>query len=261
MRSFFSRLAMLDEDKLTAREERLVQYVQNNLQHIVKNEMKIERLAQEAGTGYSAIYSLLTKLNLRGYRDFIMALSDDAINIENDLVQNDEQVTSSLINLIKQNYTITDRKEIHQTLTLIHQSERVFLVAWEPSLLEVVQELENFLVLHSQNVYFLFNQFSMIENRIRNTKKGDLFIFYTFYSNNDLLVRLIKKIKTNQANIVLISSRLADPNISKYVDSIHTLITTANHLEKEKLYISKTIPFLYFNDLLIYHYTNSKRYK
>jgi len=129
MRSFFSRLAMLDEDKLTPREERLVEYVQGNLQHIVKNEMKIERLAQEAGTGYSAIYGLLTKLNLRGYRDFIMALSDDAINIENDLVQNDEQVTSNLINLIKQNYTITDRKEIHQTLTLIHESERVFLVA------------------------------------------------------------------------------------------------------------------------------------
>jgi len=120
---------MLDEDKLTPREERLVEYVQGNLQHIVKNEMKIERLAQEAGTGYSAIYGLLTKLNLRGYRDFIMALSDDAINIENDLVQNDEQVTSNLINLIKQNYTITDRKEIHQTLTLIHESERVFLVA------------------------------------------------------------------------------------------------------------------------------------
>jgi hypothetical protein len=74
MRSFFGRLATLPAEAITNNETKLINYIKTHSKEIVKTNMKIEKLAQEVGTGYSAIYALLKKLRFHGYKDFSLAL-------------------------------------------------------------------------------------------------------------------------------------------------------------------------------------------
>ncbi|ATG97621.1 MurR/RpiR family transcriptional regulator [Mesoplasma lactucae] len=259
MKSFFGKLAMIDEKKLTHREKQIVKYIRDNLQAIVSNEMKIERLAQEAGTGYSAIYGLLQKIGIHGYRDFILALTTDAENAKMDIANNDELVAEDLIQLIRQNHSVIDKKNINKTLTLIRKSRRIFISYWENELMNPAEELESFLVGQNADVYLVNNDSQTIQNRADHARNGDLFIFYSMVSNGEKLQKIMATIKDKGANIILISARIAATPISRLSDSIHTLITTyGDPKKKNATYLSKNIPFLYFNDLLIYHFVNTK---
>jgi DNA-binding MurR/RpiR family transcriptional regulator len=127
MRSFLAKLSTIDEKNLTTRELQIVDYIKNNLQVIVSNNMKIEQLAQEVGTGYSAIYGLLNKLNIKGYRDFSISLANDADSAEIEIAKDDENVVNGYVNLIKQNYSLIEKRTLFETLQLIQNAPRVFV--------------------------------------------------------------------------------------------------------------------------------------
>jgi DNA-binding MurR/RpiR family transcriptional regulator len=128
MRSFFGKLATIDEDNLTTQEKLVVEYLKNNLQNVVNSNMKIERLAQEVGIGYSAIYGLLKKLNINGYRELSMSLSNDLNNLNVIAAEGDENVANAYNSLIKQNYSLIEKKQISDALNLINNASRIFIV-------------------------------------------------------------------------------------------------------------------------------------
>lgn len=127
MASFLGKLATIDEDNLTSREKEIVKYIKENLQNIVSTNMKIAHLAQEVGTGFSAIYALLKKMGISGYRDFMISLGNDAHNVQLDIANDDEKITTSYTNLIVQNYALLDKRSLFETLKLINNADRIFV--------------------------------------------------------------------------------------------------------------------------------------
>ncbi|AGR40787.1 MurR/RpiR family transcriptional regulator [Spiroplasma taiwanense] len=257
MRSFLSKLTTIDEKDLTIKEKKIVEYIKNNLKEIVDTNMKIERMAQEAGTGYSAIYGLLKKLNIKGFRDFAISLANDAENQEINVAKNDENVVAGYINIIKQNYALIEKRSIFDTLNVIKNANRIFFCYWENLLAGPTQELSNFFYKNSYNTFLLDSDQETLRQRIKSSKENDVFIFFTRYGNSTRLDNFIEIIGKLNRKIIYISGKIANPDVTKYLSSIHTLIVDNPDQTIYKGYISHSVPFNYFNDLLIYHYLNS----
>lgn len=261
MRSFLAKLATIDEQQLTSRELQIVEYIKKNLQTIVSSNMKIERLAQEVGTGYSAIYGLLYKLNIKGYRDFAILLANDADSAEIEIAKNDENVTNNYTNVIKQNYSLIEKKQLFETLKLIRSAQRIFVCHWEGVLSGPALELENFFYSLGMLVAQLDSDWDTINQRVDSMQKNDLFIFYTKYGTSQHLKIIIEKIHSKGGKIVFLSGRMPSATIVKNTDSIHTLLIDPFNTKNRELGISRSVPFHYFNDLLIYHYLYAKKSK
>ncbi|QHX36340.1 MurR/RpiR family transcriptional regulator [Spiroplasma sp. BIUS-1] len=258
MRSFLSKLTTIDDKDLTIKEKKIVEYIKTHLKEIVDTNMKIERMAQEAGTGYSAIYGLLKKLNIKGFRDFAISLANDAENQEINVAKNDENVVSGYINIIKQNYALIDKKSIFETLNIIKSSKKVFFCYWENLLSGPAQELSNFFYKNGYNVYLLDSDQETIRDRIKTSNEDDVFVFFTRYGNSTRLDNAIKELGEMKRKVVYISGKVASYDINKYLSSIHTLIVDNPDTSIFKGHISHSVPFNYFNDLLIYHFLNSE---
>ncbi|ATZ16778.1 hypothetical protein ELUMI_v1c00500 [Williamsoniiplasma luminosum] len=255
MRSFLGKLATIDKNKLTTRETKIVDYIKKNLQMIVATNMKIVTLSQEVETGYSAIYGLLKKLNIQGYRDFSISLANDAEAIEIDISKNDEHVTNGYISMIQHNYSLLEKKVMFETLKLIKNTSRLYIVYWESVLRGATTELANFFYSQKLPVILLDSDWDTINQRVLDADKGDLFIFYTKYGTSLHLEKVITRIKDKNAKVVFVSGRIPSPQIQKNSDSVHTLVID-NVDENKEVVLSKSVPFHYFNDLLIYHYNH-----
>ncbi|QGS51545.1 MurR/RpiR family transcriptional regulator [Spiroplasma tabanidicola] len=260
MRSFLSKLTTIDEKDLTIKEKKIVDYIKNHLKEIVETNMKIERMAQEAGTGYSAIYGLLKKLNIKGFRDFAILLANDAENQEINIAKNDENVVYGYINLIKQNYALIEKRSIFETLNVIRDvsNARVFFCYWENLLSGPAQELFNFFYKEGYNAILLDSDQEILKDRINSSVENDVFVFFTRYGNSSRLNSFIESIGELKRKIVYVSGKVASNNITQYLTSIHTLIVDNPDQKVFKGHISQSVPFNYFNDLLIYHYLNSE---
>ncbi|ATZ19012.1 hypothetical protein ESOMN_v1c06300 [Williamsoniiplasma somnilux] len=258
MRSFLAKLATIDEKTLTSRELQIVSYVKSNLQTIVANNMKIEKLAQEVGTGYSAIYGLLNKLNIKGYRDFSISLANDADSAEIEVAKDDENVVNKYISIIKQNYSLIEKRSLFESLKLIKNAPRIFVTYWENVLRGPAMELENFFFEQNLSVVLLDSDWDTINQRVDRIQKNDLFIFLTKYGTSKHLERIIEKIKYHGGKIIFVSGRMPTTMVSRMTDSVHTLIIDSPNTDINTL-ISKTLPFHYFNDLLIYHFLHANK--
>ncbi|WP_026389567.1 MurR/RpiR family transcriptional regulator [[Acholeplasma] multilocale] len=261
MRSFLAKLSTIEEKDLTTRELQIVDYIRENLQNIVQSNMKIEQLAQEVGTGYSAIYGLLNKLNIKGYRDFSISLANDADSAEIKIAKNDENVANGYINIIKQNYSLIEKRTLFSTLTLIKSAPRIFVAYWENVLRGPAQDLENFFYEQHLQATSLDSDWDTINRRVENVQSGDLFILFTKYGTSKHLEKIIQKINLQGGKVIFVSGRMPSIAISKTADSIHTLIVDGVEIDDDNVMISKSVPFHYFNDLLIYHYLNTNEDK
>jgi len=258
MRSFFGKLATIDSKDLTGREKLIIEYIKNNLESIVNSDMKIERLAQEVGIGYSAIYGLLKKLNINGYRDLSISLANDANNINVDVAKEDEKVANGYVSLIKQNYSIIEKKQIFETLQLINEAKRIFVVYWENNLLGAAKEFQSTLYEHDKEVFLLDNEWDQLNQRISSVTKEDLFIFYTKYGNSKHLEKALENINKYKGKIVFISGRMPSAKVLNLTDSVTTLIIESTEIH-DSVHISQLVAFNYFNDLLTYHISNTKK--
>lgn len=259
MRSFLSKLTTIDDKDLTSKEKKIVEYIKSHLKEIVETNMKIERMAQEAETGYSAIYGLLKKLNIKGFRDFAISLANDAENQEINIAKNDENVVAGYINIIKQNYALIEKRSIFETLNLIKGTTgaRIFFCYWENLLSGPVQELANFFYKEGYNAILLDSDQEILKDRINSSNSQDLFIFFTRYGNSSRLNSFIENLGEANRKIIYISGKIASSDITQHLSSIHTLIVDNPDQTIYKGHISNSVPFNYFNDLLIYHYLNS----
>jgi DNA-binding MurR/RpiR family transcriptional regulator len=127
MRSFFGRLATLPAEAITNNETKLINYIKTHSKEIVKTNMKIEKLAQEVGTGYSAIYALLKKLRFHGYKDFSLALANDYETEEYDIRDGDEEISTGYINVIRKNHNLIEKRSLFDTLNYMRSAKRIFV--------------------------------------------------------------------------------------------------------------------------------------
>lgn len=258
MRSFLAKLSTIGDNNLTSREEVIVEFIKANSKSIVESNIKIGELAKKAKTGFSAIYGLLKKLDIDGYRDFMICLANDVEHAALNVSQNDENVSNGYINIIRQNHTVIKKANLITTIDLINNAPRVFICYWEGALKGSAMDLSNFFFKQSINVHLLDSDWESINERVYTASKNDLFIFMTKYGTSTHLAKVIESIGEKKGNSIFISGKLPSKIIKANVAITHTLIVDGIEFEKEEVYISKTLPFHYFNDLLIYHYLNSK---
>lgn len=258
MRSFLSKLTTIDEKNLTRQEKKIAEYIKTHLKEIVETNMKIERMSQEAGTGYSAIYGLLKKLGIKGFRDFAISLANDVENQEYNIAKDDENIVSGYINLIKQNYALIKKRSLFETLSILKSSYvgKIFFCYWENLLIGPIQELANFFYKEGYAAFLLDNDQETLKDRINHSSQNDVFIFFTKYGNSTRLDSFIEKIGELGRKVIYVSGKVASNDITPYLSSTHTLIVDNPDKSIYKGHISNSVPFNYFNDLLVYHYLN-----
>jgi DNA-binding MurR/RpiR family transcriptional regulator len=68
---------------------------------------------------------------------------------------------------------------------------------------------------------------------------------------------MLENIHRRKGRVVFISGRMPSPKILHLTDCSHTLIIESD--SKDKLPISQLVAYNYFNDLLTYHFINTKK--
>lgn len=256
MRSFFGRLATLPAEAITNNETKLINYIKTHSKEIVKTNMKIEKLAQEVGTGYSAIYALLKKLRFHGYKDFSLALANDYETEEYDIRDGDEEISTGYINVIRKNHNLIEKRSLFDTLNYMRSAKRVFVCNWENVLLSPAIELSNHFYRYGFNTHLLDSDQETIDERISTADSEDLFIFFTKYGNSSRLKQAISDAKDKNAKVIVISGKSLDKKSNVKIDVIHYLFVDTEMERGLEANFSKSVPFHYFIDLLIYHYNN-----
>jgi DNA-binding MurR/RpiR family transcriptional regulator len=256
MRSFFSRLATIPIDSLTNNETKLIEYIKIHSKEIVKTNMKIERLAQEVGTGYSAIYALLKKLRFQGYKDFSMALANDQEESEYALQDGDEEITTGYISVIRKNHNLIEKRSLFNTLNYIRSAKRIFVCNWENILISPAIELSNYFYRCGFNTHLLDADQETVQERVSTSGSDDLFVFYTKYADSTRLRDIIRQINKSGAKVVVISGKTFEEKNRPEIDVAHYLLVDTELERGLESNFSKSVPFHYFNDLLIFHYNN-----
>jgi DNA-binding MurR/RpiR family transcriptional regulator len=203
MRSFFGRLATLPAEAITNNETKLINYIKTHSKEIVKTNMKIEKLAQEVGTGYSAIYALLKKLRFHGYKDFSLALANDYETEEYDIRDGDEEISTGYINVIRKNHNLIEKRSLFDTLNYMRSAKRIFVCNWENVLLSPAIELSNHFYRYGFNTHLLDSDQETIDERISTADSEDLFIFFTKYGNSSRLKQAISDAKDKNAKVIV----------------------------------------------------------
>jgi DNA-binding MurR/RpiR family transcriptional regulator len=95
-----------------------------------------------------------------------------------------------------------------------------------------------------------------IDERISTADSEDLFIFFTKYGNSSRLKQAISDAKDKNAKVIVISGKSLDKKSNVKIDVIHYLFVDTEMERGLEANFSKSVPFHYFIDLLIYHYNN-----
>lgn len=255
MKSYFSKLATLDTTRLSKNEKKVIRFIENNLEEIVATNMKIEKMAEGIGIGFSAIYSIIKRLKFQGYRDFIITLSNDYETKHMKISQKDHQVTLGYLELIKQNFDLIEKRAILDTINYFRNANKIFVCYWENSLMGPATEITNFFYRQRFNVHLLDNDQETISERINSSQSDDLFVIYTRYGTSTRLQKMMLRMKEQNAKIIYISGMMPNQKISGKFNVTHSLLVHPVANDTFKSNFSKSVPFHYFNDLLIFHYS------
>src|SRR5699024_2237566 len=117
-------------------------------------------------------------------------------------------------------------------------------------------ELTNFFYKHGFNTHLLDSDQETIYERISTADSEDLFIFYTKYGDSTRLKNVIKEAKEKKSRVIVNYEKVIKNKQNLKINVTHYLLVDTGLEHGLEANFSKSIPFHYFNDLLMYHYHN-----
>ncbi|AGM24814.1 MurR/RpiR family transcriptional regulator [Spiroplasma chrysopicola] len=247
MASFLSILETFDSKNFTKKEKEIIKYIRENMRDVTT--MNIEVLAQKVDTGYSAIYGLLRKMQIKGYRDFLISIAADVEIKSLDMSNMEQLMKKTYFDIINQNDTMIDNELVQQTVNAITGAYRIFVIG-----MGTTNSLSQTLALELYR--FGFNAYNLDENeedlvvRARFMTKNDLIIAYSLFGDNEAVNKALAIAKDNQATIVAISGKDMS-KVVKLANWTHIISTPNQKLNDNEVYVNKLLPWMYFTDDLI----------
>lgn len=253
MASFLTKLDTLMEDNFTKKEKEIILFIRKNLESV--RNMNIEALAQSVNTGYSAIYGLLKKLGINGYRNFIVSVSSDiemkSLNLSND----DKSLKKKYFDIINQNSNIIDENLLKQTVSYLTAAHKIYIVG-----MGTTRFLAQSLALQLNNYGFLAIALDEGEEdfniRTRYMTEHDLVIAFSLFGNNEAINKGLKSAKENNAKIIVISGKGLSSSGS-FADITHVISSPIFDIRNTDVYVDKLVPWMFFTDKLINEVLNS----
>ncbi|WP_339022909.1 hypothetical protein [Spiroplasma endosymbiont of Crioceris asparagi] len=256
MTSFFARLAKINSNEFTKKEQVLIEYIKLNAVQIVTLNMRIENLAQETNTGFSAIYGIIKKLKLTGYKELLSCLEYDVESgtSEKTILKN-EEIKNIYIKAINENFNSLNNKETLEIVHLIEKSKKVVVVIWERELEDISKQLWRCLWEKNISAFLIDKGDCVFDHIINNANHDWTFIFYardTYKSNS--INSVLGEISRRNSNIIYLSGTDPKKNIDKYITLKH-IISLPSGLN---LKISDLAFYSFFNDILISQISKAK---
>ncbi|MBW3058169.1 MurR/RpiR family transcriptional regulator [Spiroplasma poulsonii] len=247
MASFLSKLETFDSKNFTKKENEIIKYIKENMKEVTT--MNIEILAQRVNTGYSAIYGLLRKVQIKGYRDFLIAIAADVEIKSLDFENMESLMKKTYFDILNQNDTMINNDVMNQTINAIKGAYRIFVIGMgSTNALSQTLALELY--------HFGFNAFNLNENeedlmvRSRFMNKNDLILAYSLFGDNESVNKALTIAKEKGVTIIAISGK--DMSKAVQLSNWSHIISTPNQRANDhKIYVNKLLPWMYFTDHLI----------
>ncbi|UZQ29781.1 MAG: MurR/RpiR family transcriptional regulator [Spiroplasma phoeniceum] len=237
----------MDSKNFTKKENEIIKYIKENMKEVTT--INIEFLAQQVNTGYSVIYGLLRKMQINGYREFLITIAADIEIKSLDFENMDSLIKKKYFYILNQNNTMINNEKMNQTINSIKGAYRIFVIGMGST-----NALSQTLALELYR--FGFNAFNLNENeedlmvRSRIMNKNDLIIAYSLFGDNEAVNKALKIAKEKGATIVLISGKDMSKAV-KLANCSHIISTPNQRVNDHKIYVNKLLPWMYFNDDLI----------
>ncbi|KAF0851180.1 MAG: MurR/RpiR family transcriptional regulator [Spiroplasma poulsonii] len=248
MASFLSKLETFDSKNFTKKENEIIKYIKENMKEVTT--MNIEILAQRVNTGYSAIYGLLRKVQIKGYRDFIIAIVAEQERLETNNLNLDatDNIFLYYQDILQRNNQIFHSDKLLETVTLLKKAKAIYLVGVGNTGL-AVKELANRLFSFGFACSNLVEDENNTIMRASLMQPDDLLICMSLEGKTQAVVAAAKEAKNNGANVVAVTSKY-NSDLSKYADVNHIVVSSSLY-EKSEIFISVLLPLIYWNDNLI----------
>ncbi|AHI57723.1 hypothetical protein P344_01875 [Spiroplasma mirum ATCC 29335] len=247
MASFLSKLETFDSKNFTKKENEIIKFIKENMKEVTT--MNIELLAQKVNTGYSAIYGLLKKMQIRGYRDFLISVASDVEIKSLDFENMESLMKKNYFDIINQNDSMIKTELVEKTLEAIKGAYRIFVVGMgSTNALSTTLALELY--------RFGFNAFDLDESeedlliRTKFMTKNDLIIAYSLFGDNESINKALQVAKEKGVKIIAISGKDMSKAV-KLADWAHIISTPNQRANDHRIYVNKLLPWMYFTDDLI----------
>ncbi|WP_338969979.1 hypothetical protein [Spiroplasma endosymbiont of Labia minor] len=243
---------VLNLDKLNFKEKDFIDFFKN--QSPEKQIGKIKDIASTFGVGISFIYTLLKKINVESFKEFIYLVNQQPVLLKdgiNSIINSNEQDKIGFLFKIFFESCFTNSKLLKE------QEEKIKKLIVDMSKYPIINgvgfghsyiALEDFYAFYKNvnNKFKIFNNLNFsINDGIRK-----LFIIYSLRSKNTRLSNVIKKIKKDsQAKIVLFTSN-NDTYVANAVDDV---IMVNNIMREQDAELKNNL----FSPLIVWGFVNS----
>lgn len=257
MKSFSLNIAKINPSDLTPKEKKLIEYINRNFITISDENMRIEKLAQEAKTGYSAIYALINQAGVSGYKELLSTIKFDAEQSRKSSNQSfDKTVKDRYIEIINQGFNSFDQKNLEATVELINNAENINIIYWDSELAAPARQLWRVIYKIGSRPILSDKEESVIKDVIEQTTSNDVFILYSTLSyKSERFKNFVQEIKEAGAKIIFIGIKEPAKGIKEHIDVKHVIVTSTNK-SNDVIQISDVGIYTFFNDMIIANLLN-----
>ncbi|WP_338983672.1 hypothetical protein [Spiroplasma endosymbiont of Othius punctulatus] len=257
MQSFALNVAKINPSDLTPKEKKLIEYINVHFVKISEENMRIEKLAQEAKTGYSAIYALINQAGVSGYKELLSTIKFDAEQLKKSGSQTfDVTVKDKYIEIINQGFVSINENSLEKTVELISESKNINIIYWDNELSAPSRQLWRTLYKVGFRPILSDKEESIIKDVLEQTTAGDVFILYSTLSyKSERFKNFVQEIKSKGGNIIFIGIKEPAKGIKEFIDVKHVIVTS-NNKENDLVQISDVGIYTFFNDMIISNLLN-----
>ena len=117
------------KNSFTKSEERIVEYLKNNLLAIIY--MSITELAEAINVGETTIIRFCKKIGFKGFHEFKISLAQDNIEVtENqDSITLSDKIYDNIIEVLRNSKQLIDQQKVIEAVTLMNKARKVYFVA------------------------------------------------------------------------------------------------------------------------------------
>ncbi len=245
------------KNSFTKSEEKIVEYLKNNLLAIIY--MSITELAEAINVGETTIIRFCKKIGFKGFHEFKISLAQDNIEVTENQgsISLSDKIYDNIIEVLRNSKKLIDQQKVVDAVTLMNKSRKVYFIGTGSSGISALEAKSKFFRIEHKFDAILDPHFqSMIAEMVTNE---DVLVVLSISGSTKDIISVALRAKSNGAKIIGITNYQRSP-IAKLSDVL--LLTSGKKIYIEGGAIVEKIAQLYILDVLFMKYLElSQKYK
>ncbi|AHI52781.1 MurR/RpiR family transcriptional regulator [Spiroplasma culicicola] len=250
MKNNFSSLIKKNTDKFSKKENKIIEYINNNLDKI--DFILLNDIIENCDIGYSTFYGFLKKIKLDNFKALILSVKKDLIDneIASNFIKNGAEESLILVHyfkLLKLNSEKFNHDLIEAIIKNIFKANHIYFIGLGESYLTAML-FSNRLSRFGFKTSVIDRESGQMLVKAMTMDKNDLLFAISMSGETKIILNAIEIAKENGTTIIGLSER--GGHMEKLCDISALLQFIVSDKMLDEAYISNMLPMIYFIDVI-----------